>query len=187
MVRRHTLAEANQKPHKIEHQEDILAQIQRSNAILISTIKTLETQFQQRGLLTGFDGSFYPVWFLSEQERNVFLWRKGCSIIEASDYEFWIDLNGLIEKRKNQLKTSSIGNPFITPDCMSNYGDDEMTYSTSKDKELFYLSTFQELFKKIDEYASAFSIATSNAIEQDIDYSVRILLPHSPSLQATKE
>lgn len=186
MVRRQALAENTEKSHKIEHQTDILEQIHRSNAILINTIKTLETQLQTKGVLQGFDGSFYPVWFLGEQERNVFLWRKGCSIIEASDYEFWVDLAGLIEKRKKNLSNGSLTNPFTNPQWNGDEIDDELPYRSIREKELRYLETFQEVFKRIQEYASAFSVAASDAMENESTM-VRVLLPQSPPLQPGKE
>lgn len=173
MVRRPVLAQETSKTHKIEHSEDILAQIRRSNAVLLGTIKALETQLQAKGLLSGFDGSFYPLWFLSEQERNVFLWRKGCSLIEASDFEFWVDIHGLIEKRKRQLDNAIQPHPFISPDWEGDPID------STKEKELGYLNQLSEVFSRIEEYANALSCATSEALDSYTPSQIPVLLPSS--------
>ena len=89
-------------------------------AILADVLKTLEVQFQRRGMLpsgteSGPGMAFHPLWFVAETERNVFLWRQGCSLIQQDEFEFWIDIEALISKRLNQLDSADPENPFLNP------------------------------------------------------------------------
>lgn len=84
-------------------------------AMLLELLKTIELQLQTREFFTSQPGSYNPLWFLAETERNIFLWRRSCSIIQQNEFEFWIDPFALIDKRAKQLARNDPANPFINP------------------------------------------------------------------------
>src|SRR5438128_1283697 len=85
-------------------------------AVLLEVVKPLEQRLRMRGLLRSNDSAtFHPLWFLAETERNVFLWRRGCSLGQQDQFEFWVDLRLLISKRLHQLENVDFENPFLNP------------------------------------------------------------------------
>lgn len=120
--------------------------------VLLEVLKTLEHQITARHLLPSNHKtqSFHPLWFQAETERNVFLWRAGFSIIEKDDFEFWINVPQLINKRLSFLKKGPTDSPFLHPKW--SFSDD---VSSSIDAEIKYLNELYELFDSVAEHATA--------------------------------
>jgi hypothetical protein len=139
-----------------------------SNSILLGVLKSLESEFQRRGLTqrTG-----HPLWFLAETERNVFLWRNGYSLENVKDFEFWIEPEKLINKRLLQLENPGIGNPFVNTGYASESSNPDVLQ-----QEVDYLEDLSSRLVKIIEHAHALSIAGSETL-RDI----------APTLYAPKE
>jgi len=126
-------------------------------AVLADVLKTLEEQFQQRGLVRRIEqDTFNPLWFLAETEKNVFLWRHGRSLIEQDQFEFWINVEALIEKRLHQLNNLSSDNPFTNPLWEISLPDPDIA---RREKE--YLDSFLESFRRIHTHAAALSQVAS--------------------------
>jgi hypothetical protein len=133
-----------------------------ASAVLAEVLRTLELQFQKRGLVSEIEaGTFNPLWFLAETEKNIFLWRHGRSLIEQDDFEFWINVEALVEKRLRQLEKMDYDNPFINPLWEISLPDPEIT---NREKE--YLSSFLDSFRKIYVHANALS-RVANLLEQE--------------------
>lgn len=135
-------------------------------ALLASFVKTLETEFVSRGLISSPIFEFFPVWFLVETERNVFLWRSGLSLCDASDYEFWVDPARLIEKRLLQLENPDIGNPFVGPlfESLSErpaMGTPKNLDHSTTIAEANYLTSFLETLGQVAPHAHALSEVAS--------------------------
>lgn len=116
------------------------------DAVLLSALKTLEYQLQDRGYLTTPTHPISPVWFTAETERNLFLWRIGCSLTQKDEFEFWVDIDRLIEKRLDQL---------TSPGASHNKGQSEVP----TDKEAAYLYGFTKALPKLRTHAHALSHA----------------------------
>ena len=101
-------------------------------------------------------GSFNPLWFAAETERNVFLWRSGCSLIQEDEFEFWIDVPRLIAKRSRQLENSNPANPFTNP-YWSIASEDTRTLR----EEVSYLEKFSSVMLEIDTLATALCSITA--------------------------
>ena len=142
--------------------------------LLLDSLKTLETDLQRRNLLDQpSTKQIHSLWFLSETERNIFLWRNGFSLIDLEKFEFWVDINNLIEKRINQINNFDPDNPFFN----SLWG----FANSSKDfleQELRYIHSFTDLMKAIINHASALSTVTS-LIHRELsigDYQRKIII-----------
>jgi len=86
------------------HSQDFIAQEGGLEALPLDALKALETQYQRRGLLPKPSREpFFPLWFMAETERNVFLWRSGNSLTRKNDFDFWVNVDALIAKRLDQL------------------------------------------------------------------------------------
>ena len=128
-----------------------------SRAVLADILKTLEEQFQKRGLVCSIEqNTFNPLWFLAETEKNIFLWKHGRSLIEEDDFEFWVNVEALIEKRLKQLETMAPENPFMNPLWDISLPDPDVAR-----KEKDYLSSFLQCFQRIFTHASALSQVAS--------------------------
>lgn len=126
-------------------------------AFLFDSLKPLELQLQLREILPlSTSSQFNPLWFIAETERNIFLWRSGLSLAQADDFEFWIDLPALINKRLKQLELNDSANPFMNPVWGTGQNNEAMI-----EREICYLSQFAEVIKKIELHASALSQITS--------------------------
>lgn len=143
-----------------------------ATAVLYDCIKPLETSLQRRGMLGRSAKSHYPLWFLAETERNVFLWRNGLSVLDADHYEFWIDLVELIDKRIGQLTIADEGNPFLGGIPFEEGGANLRQAS----EEEHYLNTFLEKLTLIVAHAHALSFVGSE-LGQEFNSRQRILLP----------
>jgi len=122
-------------------------------AVLAEVLKTIEMQFQARGLIDPIEpGTFNPIWFLAETEQNIFLWRHGYSLVEKEDFEFWVNVEALLEKRLNQLSSFQPDNPFVNPLWGLALPDPELIH-----REVEYLHSFRRAFGKIEAHAHALS------------------------------
>lgn len=150
--------------HKIVQKLSESAQKPPSDAVTIEVLKMMELHLQRRGLIPESVGSaFRYLWFVAETERNVFLWRNGLSISDASRFEFWIDVAELIEKRISQLDRGCEDNPFINP----LWGSAEPTREASE-KEKHYLEIFLEIYNRSAKQAHALC-AMSKIISKELD------------------
>lgn len=131
-------------------------------AVHLHLIKTLETEILNRRMLDGGSSLFNPLWFLAETERNVFLWRRGCSIIQEDEFEFWVDIPALIEKRLGQLSRFDGENPFMNPLWGLSIADKE-----TATKEERYLQSLFELINDVLLHLEALSIAASRICREE--------------------
>ncbi len=149
--------------------------------LLLDSIKTLETDLQKRKLLTDSNlEHIHPLWFLAETERNIFLWRSGFSLDDAGQFEFWVDINSLINKRIKQIENYDPENPFFNSLWGFSSGSSE-----SLQIECEYLKTFKDLLNSIISHASALSAVTSlilNEINNQEDRKI-VTLPGNLSKQ----
>jgi hypothetical protein len=137
--------------HKIVQRISENAQKPPSDAVTIEVLKLMELHLQKRGLIPESVGTtFRYLWFVAETERNVFLWRNGLSIADANNFEFWIQVSDLIQKRLNQLASKDNENPFINP--LWGAGTDS---ESSMETEKQYLEMFLEIFKRSAHHAHA--------------------------------
>ncbi len=133
----------------------------QSSAVHLSILRTLETELQKRDKLPQSTISqSIPLWFIAETERNIFLWRTGRSIIEKDNFEFWIDIPRLIDKRLNQLKSQDENNPFLNPYWGTTTPEGSLIH-----EETLYLNEFKTVIQNINIHLNALSIATSNALK----------------------
>ena len=133
-----------------------------TGAILLDVLKTLETEIRTRNLFSSVHSfPFHPLWFQAENERNIFLWRNGFSIIEKDEFEFWVDIPSLIKKRKDALKNATFNHPLSNPNWPS-----MNDAAHAIELESAYLAELSELFLKLAEHATALCEASSMAIKE---------------------
>jgi hypothetical protein len=135
-------------PHKNVQREALPAHL-----VLADMLKTLEEALNARGILQrdALD-LFQPLWYLVETEKNVFLWKRGCSLIQQDEFEFWVDLPALIAKRQSQLERDDGLNPFVN----HLWGLGTLT-KDAKERELSYLTEFLAVVSDIQEHLCALS------------------------------
>lgn len=75
------------------------------HAILLDTLRGVEQRLQTKGMLR-LTTQQQPLWFLAEQERNEFLWRRGYSLTDSSQFDFWVDLPRLVQRRISQIQAA---------------------------------------------------------------------------------
>jgi hypothetical protein len=159
-----------QSVHKSAHFEDTALE---PSAVLWEVLRTMETQLQRKGLLPSVtEGSFHPLWFLAETERNVFLWRRGRSLIDKDEFEFWIDVPRLVEKRLKQLESKDAANPFLNPlwgEAMS----DPMLAENEKD----YLLSLIEVLEHVGPHAHGLSKVGSEVRKELMGRVEKVVLP----------
>lgn len=157
---------------KIERPSGALPQ----GAVLADSLKTLETQLSRRGFLRQHSAdSFNPLWYLAETERNIFLWKRGLSVVQQDEFEFWVDLDALIQKRLEQLSSFDRQNPFLNPLWGLSTLDQD---SLSRERE--YLLSFQAALAKIELHLHALSCVSAKLLSQQTsERRERILLPSS--------
>jgi hypothetical protein len=143
----------------------------------LDSLKTLENQLSARGLL--ISSQFYPLWFHAETERNVFLWRKGCSLIQADEFDFWIDARRLVDKRLRQLESPSV-NPLSTP-----LWESGSIQNSDVQAERQYLEDFRTWLVRGEKHLHAMSIA-GRMVANEIHHSAKeiVLLPAMLTKQA---
>jgi hypothetical protein len=142
----------------------------RSNAanlstgcVLLGILKCTETELRKRNHLWSSGNPPTPLWFLAETERNIFLWRTNQSLDDARKYSFWIDLRGLISKRREQLSHPQDSNPFTNPLWGSGVMDTSLV-----DRERDYLDALEDLIPTAFKRAEMLSRA-SESLRVEID------------------
>lgn len=145
-------------------------------AVLADVLRTVETQLASRGFLREQrQGCFNPIWYLAETERNVFLWKRGCSVVQQDEFEFWIDIHALIEKRLRQLDSFDSQNPFLNPLWGVATADKD-----SAEYERQYLLSFAEAMRQIESHLHALSRLGSlllSELEGESEGRERVVLP----------
>lgn len=153
--------------------------------VLLHVLKTLETEMGRKGLLGEDSRSPNPLWFLAETERNVFLWRRGCSLSEENEFEFWVDIPALIKKRLTQLSQYDTGNPFMNPDWGA-----EIPATKSAAKEERYLNSLFALLTEVRLHLEALSLLGSSVARELIPgFTERevVVLPFSGPIKRNDE
>ena len=164
----HALHSAVQKEPGTEHHMP-------AGAVHLDLVRVLETELQQRQLIECNTPVLNPLWFLAETERNVFLWRKGYSIEQADEFDFWIDLDPLIEKRLDQLSHFEEDNPFMNPLWGLSIADPDTLR-----REENYLRSLASLISQIRPHLEALSVAAGKVqreIEPEVATRAIVVLP----------
>lgn len=145
------------------------------SGVLLSCIKTLESEAKRRGLIAKEVGDkFTPLWFLAETERNVFLWRRGCSVIQEDEFEFWVNIEGLIAKRLKQLESTDSENPFLNP----LWGYAPMDEETRL-REKRYLLDLKNIVAALENHMHALSVIGSELCKEAKGKRELVVLPSS--------
>jgi hypothetical protein len=185
MYNSQSTAQSGSRPYKIVQPKEVPLRELPAWAVSAEMVRTLELELQKKGILRNTPKAlFNPVWFMVETERNVFLWRQGCSLIQQDDFEFWVDLQALIEKRLKQLENPDLNNPFQNPLWGNPTSPDlsETEFSENLRLEMDYLSAFAGALNEIVAHAHALS-HVSSLISRDLHdgpVKQRVLLPRSP-------
>ena len=137
-----------------------------TGAVHLAMVRVLETKLEKRNLIEEKPELLNPLWFLAETERNVFLWRNGYSLDQQDQFEFWIDLPALIEKRLKQLSSFDSENPFMNPLWGLSIADKDTVH-----KEERYLRSLLDLVEKIKAHLEALSVAAAQ-VSREISPSV---------------
>lgn len=141
--------------------------------VLLSCIKTLESEAERRGLIARERGdNFTPLWFIAETERNIFLWRRGCSLIQEDEFEFWVDIEGLIAKRLKQLESTDSENPFTNP--LWGYASFD---EGIRAREKRYLSSLRGVVSALETHIHALSIIGSELSKESRGSREFVVLP----------
>jgi len=150
------------------------------SAILLDFIRPLESALIGRDFLSHTPGdTFYPLWFIAELERNTFLWRNGFSLANKVNFEFWVEVDQLIEKRQKLLGREQGPNP-LSPDQLFEQVEED---TPNSDKERVYLQEFFKVYHKISQHAQVLSQVTSQIqreyLDTDKEEKPIIILPYS--------
>ncbi len=158
--------------HKNVHLFDQIQATLPSDALLYEMLKPLEQKLQKRPQMLRFaTKSVYPLWFLSETERNVFLWRNNHSLREQEAFQFWISIDHLIERRIHQLQRFTEENLFLSPELTGHTRDFQRA-------QIEYLEAFSHEFKKIRPHAHALSVVGATLEnEQTGNWKEHVVLP----------
>lgn len=130
-----------------------------AGSIMLGALRPFELALQERNIITHV--SPVPLWFLAETERNTFLWKNGLSLVHSCYFDFWVQVDDLIEKRKSQLDRVTPDNPFSGVLLGSTTID-----PSSIDLERNYLEDIKAHFSRISLYAECLCHATNSVLEQ---------------------
>ena len=146
-----------------------------ANVVAADIIRTAEMRMQQKGMLPGGQTlSHNPFWFLVETEKNVFLWRSGCSLVDKDKYDFWVDINSLLDKRIDQLERQNGSDPISTEFDAFDLNVDPL----KAEKE--YLEILRETIMPILNHLSALSEVQREIISENTNSRAqRVVLPYS--------
>jgi len=134
-----------------------------NSSLSIEVLRRFETILQERGLIPQPTIlSFNPLWFLAETEKNIFLWRRGCSLIQQDEFAFRIDAKALVSKRLRQLQCCDHDTPFINP-LWGLTPPDETTIQ----QEIEYLLAFMAIWERAEEHVTALGIL-SDALAKEL-------------------
>ena len=134
-----------------------------TGCVLLGILKSIETELRKRNHLWSSGTPPTPLWFLAETERNIFLWRTNQSLDDARKYSFWVDIRGLISKRREQLSRPQDSNPFTNPLWGSGALDASLV-----ERERDYLDALEDLIPTAFKRAEALSRA-SESLRLEID------------------
>ncbi len=124
-----------------------------SGALLLDILKTLETQLQHRNFLPKPEASgIHPLWFIAENECNLYLWKNGLSLSDKPKFEFWIHLQSLAKKRLHYLGLLEEGFIFTNPTWGLGLPAKETI-----EAEHQYLQTFLKVTANINKHIYALS------------------------------
>lgn len=145
------------------------------NVVSADIIRTAEIRMQQRGMLPGGQTLCHnPFWFLVETEKNVFLWRSGCSLEDKDNFEFLVDVDSLLDKRLNQLERQYSSDP--TASILDNF---DLSLDPVK-AETEYLKALKETILPILNHLSALSEVQLEIISEHCQQTTtRVVLPYS--------
>lgn len=155
--------------HKIEQPNTNKCNI----AVAADMLKTAEIRMQQKGMLPAADALCHnPFWFLVETEKNVFLWRSGHGLNEKQDFDFWVDVESLLDKRLKQLQRANYTDP-------SSAAFSEFDLKTDPIKaEAEYLIALRNSIGPILQHLSALSEVQAEIVKEALsNQSLRVVLP----------
>ena len=173
-------ASPDSPPHKTAQHSEVSPAQKSNGTVLAENLRTLETEFERRGFLKRSpEDLFNPLWYLAETERSIFLWKRGCSVIEQDDFEFWINVPALIRKRLAQLANYDAQNPFLNP----LWGVVTSSDSINSERERQYLESFLDAIHRIHLQLSALSEVGSLLLhEQKGSTRERVVLPQGSTI-----
>jgi hypothetical protein len=149
-----------------------------TGAVSLRVLRTVEGELRRRKMIGGGSETVTPLWFLAETERNIFLWRQGKSLDDVDDFEFWVDVPALLQKRSRQLEHPQGLNPFTNP----LWGSAPLDARTL-DQERNYVEDIEALADVILPHAEALSRASAT-VQQELTPRVTpramVLLPVPP-------
>lgn len=128
-----------------------------TGCVLLGILKSIENELRKRHHLWTSGTPPTPLWFIAETERNVFLWRTSQSLDDARKYSFWVDIRGLISKRREQLSRPQDSNPFTNPLWGSGTLDPSLV-----DRERDYLDALEDLIPNAFRRAETLSRASES-------------------------
>jgi len=134
-----------------------------TGCVLLGILKSIENELRKREHLWSSGTPPTPLWFIAETERNIFLWRTNQSLDDARKYSFWVDIRGLITKRREQLSRPQDSNPFTNPLWGSGALDPSLV-----ERERDYLDALEDLIPIAFRKAEALSRA-SESLRLEID------------------
>lgn len=155
----------NESENTPESAQELHGHVQNSSAgpVLLGILKSIENELRKRELITSYPTPPTPLWFLAETERNIFLWRSNQSLDDAKLYSFWVDIQSLINKRRDQLARPQEANPFINPLWGSGPID-----PTLVEHEHDYLDALEDLIPTVFKRGESLSRA-SETLRLEID------------------
>ncbi len=146
--------------------------------VSLEALKLTEEQLRRRALIAHSSSEdFYPLWFLAETERNVFLWQHHFSLSDMSLFHFSIDIDALIEKRMRHI---SSGNSFNSLD--DGFDQASSTQGWRNNRERDYLRSLQQTLQPLMPHLSALS-STISDLENSNPASaeaINLVLPYRP-------
>jgi len=128
-----------------------------TGCVLLGMLKSIENELRKREHLWSSGTPPTPLWFIAETERNIFLWRTNQSLDDARKYSFWVDIRGLISKRREQLSRPQDSNPFTNPLWGSGALDPSLV-----ERERDYLDALEDLIPSAFRRAEALSRASES-------------------------
>lgn len=134
-----------------------------TGCVLLGILKSIENELRKREHLWSSGTPPTPLWFIAETERNIFLWRTNQSLDDARKYSFWVDIRGLISKRREQLSHPQDSNPFTNPLWGSGAMDPSLV-----ERERDYLDALEDLIPNAFRKAETLSRA-SESLRLEID------------------
>lgn len=134
-----------------------------TGCVLLGILKSIENELRKREHLWSTGTPPTPLWFIAETERNIFLWRTNQSLDDARKYSFWVDIRGLINKRRKQLSCPQDSNPFTNPLWGSGTMDPSLV-----ERERDYLDALEDLIPNAFRKAETLSRA-SETLRLEID------------------